>query len=618
MAAPSSIWWGGINGSGTRQGRIGVNISMSHSATSTTVYCDVWYGTRYRVHDSSNTFYCDWGTYANSSIGSRNIYTENNSGSGWSGDNEVYIVRWEKTYNRETYGTTQYFSARYTGIEYGGPSGSVTVSFNIPARDSYSISYNANGGNGAPGGQTKYYGYNIVLSNTKPTRTGYTFQGWGTSSGDTTVDYNPGATYTGNSNLTLYAIWKINTWTVKFDANGGTNAPASQTKTYGQTLKITTSKPTRTDYNFMGWGTSPDSTTVAYEAGGSYINDADITLYAIWEIAYIPPRVANLTADRCTSNGTLDDQGTYIKVAFSWQSDETISATSSYVQWLCGNINGSVERRYFTASEMSGTSGSVSVVVGDGLIDTEYVWSVTLHLADASGNNSFSAVVPTAIYIMDIRSGGKGIAFGEAAMEDGFDVNMEAKFKKEVSFIDMLNATDGEFTGSFATPWIITNPNGRPSFINHVALNNGYWLQAATAGNSAFTNILRMNSSNQVEFNWTSGGLKGRVFKSIWQGSCSKGGVITIPESPYYNSFLVQTVSTGEIGLIARADASLGEGFDHDISGVVISVAGGDIWVNAIRFNVKGTTWQLGDANARNLTTGATGNMVIGKIYGLL
>ena len=94
--------------------------------------------------------------------------------------------------------------------------------------------------------------------------------------------------------------------------------------------------------------------------------------------------------------------------------------------------------------------------------------------------------------------------------------------------------------------------------------------------------------------------------------------MITIPESPYYNSFLVQTVSTGEIGLIARADASLGEGFNNDISGVVISATGSDIWVNAIRFNVKGTTWQLGDANARNLTTGATGNIVIGKIYGLL
>ena len=73
--------------------------------------------------------------------------------------------------------------------------------------NSYTISYNANGGSGAPSSQTVKHDRYIVLSSTKPTRSGYIFQGWGTSASDTTADYQPGNGITGSGNLTLYAIW---------------------------------------------------------------------------------------------------------------------------------------------------------------------------------------------------------------------------------------------------------------------------------------------------------------------------------------------------------------------------------------------------------------------------
>lgn len=56
------------------------------------------------------------------------------------------------------------------------------------------VSYNANGGSGAPGTQTKVYGSVLTLSGSKPTRTGYTFQGWATSSGGG-VSYSSGSAY---------------------------------------------------------------------------------------------------------------------------------------------------------------------------------------------------------------------------------------------------------------------------------------------------------------------------------------------------------------------------------------------------------------------------------------
>lgn len=50
-------------------------------------------------------------------------------------------------------------------------------------------------------------------------------------------------------------------YTIRYDANGGTGAPSSQTKTYGYTLTLSSTKPTRTGYNFLGWSTSKTATS---------------------------------------------------------------------------------------------------------------------------------------------------------------------------------------------------------------------------------------------------------------------------------------------------------------------------------------------------------------------
>ncbi len=147
----------------------------------------------------------------------------------------------------------------------------------------YTISYNANGGSGAPGNQTKTHGTNLTLSSTKPTRDGYTFLGWATSAGATSAAYQPGGTYSANAAVTLYAVWKINTYTVAYNANGGSGAPGNQTKTYGTNLTLSTTTPTRTGYAFQGWATSASATSANYQPGATYSNNANVTLYAVWK-----------------------------------------------------------------------------------------------------------------------------------------------------------------------------------------------------------------------------------------------------------------------------------------------------------------------------------------------
>ncbi|SHJ62117.1 InlB B-repeat-containing protein [Parasporobacterium paucivorans] len=75
----------------------------------------------------------------------------------------------------------------------------------------HTIFYNANGGSGAPGNQTKTQGQQLFLSTMKPTRTGYTFKYWLASIGG---NYNPGQEYTHNQDggiVTMTAHWKDET-----------------------------------------------------------------------------------------------------------------------------------------------------------------------------------------------------------------------------------------------------------------------------------------------------------------------------------------------------------------------------------------------------------------------
>ena len=76
------------------------------------------------------------------------------------------------------------------------------------AKAEYTIHYNANGGTGAPADQIKYFCQNITLANQMPTREGYDFVGWGLNASANTVDYAPGATFSADQDLTLYAVWQ--------------------------------------------------------------------------------------------------------------------------------------------------------------------------------------------------------------------------------------------------------------------------------------------------------------------------------------------------------------------------------------------------------------------------
>lgn len=94
---------------------------------------------------------------------------------------------------------------------WSGHSSTASATISVPAKTSYSITYNANTGSGAPGSQTKWYGEALTLSTTTPKLEDYDFMGWSTTQstpGSGTATYTAGGSYTANSAATLYAVWK--------------------------------------------------------------------------------------------------------------------------------------------------------------------------------------------------------------------------------------------------------------------------------------------------------------------------------------------------------------------------------------------------------------------------
>lgn len=423
MLAPSNTEWGNIVGG---YGRLGISCTYpTQTATSTTLKVQVWFWSKYSCSDSSNTLYFDnTATSLSQAVtdqGSVSVNTTVASGDGWSTSNQQLLKEFTYTYTRSTVNQARYLCARLINVDRVGATMTVWAWASISALDHYTVTYNANGGSGAPSSQTKYYGKSLILSSTKPTRTGYTFQGWATSASGS-VAYAAGANYTTNAAATLYAVWTANTYTVQYNANGGTGAPGNQSKTYGVTLKLSSTKPTRTGYSFKGWGTSASASTVAYAAGANYTANAAVTLYAIWERSYTKPKIYNFTVERCDANGTLNDNGESVLVKFDWETTEA----DPYME-----INISGPGGLDDAIDGSGTSGSFSKIYGP--IDTESSYDIGVMVEDSGGDSTATRTLASMTFPLDVKSGGAGIAFGKAAELDGVaEFAYEGKFNKPV------------------------------------------------------------------------------------------------------------------------------------------------------------------------------------------
>lgn len=311
----------------------------------------------------------------------------------------------------------------------------------INPKTSYTVSYAANGGTGAPGAQTKWYGETLTLSGTKPTRTGYTFANWKATNGTT---YAAGGSYTANAATTMTAQWTANKYTVTFNQNGGSGmSPTTQQKTHDVTLALTTSKPSKSGYTFKGWATSEANAkagTPTYQPGGNYTGNAAITLWAVWELNHVAPSVPNTSVKviRCDEYGTANDEGTYAKVSFHWSvftgSPQYYNGSGTGYQTnkakTCTITVGTSPVIYTvtldaTHSQMSGTANDVVQVLGGTnpyAADSTYPVTITFSDDPPIGSSLTTTVrdtLPTTFFPMDFNADASALGFFMPAPNNG-------------------------------------------------------------------------------------------------------------------------------------------------------------------------------------------------------
>ena len=147
----------------------------------------------------------------------------------------------------------------------------------------YTVTYHANNGSGWSDTQSKTWGSSVNLYTTSWTKEGHVFLEWNTAADGSGTGYAAEEPYTAEADLTVYAIWAPNGFTVSYDANGGTGATESQVKTHGADLTLRANGFTPpAGKHFLEWNTAPDGSGTAYEAGGTYTANAAVTLYAVW------------------------------------------------------------------------------------------------------------------------------------------------------------------------------------------------------------------------------------------------------------------------------------------------------------------------------------------------
>lgn len=320
----------------------------------------------------------DYGMRASSGSGSVALNTSGNKASSGSGSfTGTYSISGNGSATKTITVTFENFNTDH------GDSATKNVTFDVtvPAWTSYTVSYNANGGSGAPSSQTKWKDQTLTLSSTKPTRTGYTFKGWALSKSDAdngTWYYQAGGTCGKNENLTLYATWEENKLTVNYYSNyadygtykgeslsvsASTNVKVhTQDFLYDNSYSSALSNVQNTSYLYLSrtgytptgyWGTSTSGGTLIdenadYSTGQALAQafgkslasgNASVNVYPQWQI-----NTYTIGYDGNGGHGSMDVQSVNWQETFSLFDNEFKREGYKFVGW---NAQREVDRKWY-------------------------------------------------------------------------------------------------------------------------------------------------------------------------------------------------------------------------------------------------------------------------------
>lgn len=399
----------------------------------------------------------------------------------------------------------------------------------------YTVSYNANNGTGAPSSQTKTQNVNLTLSNTAPTRSGYQFIGWNTSSNGTGTSYASGAIYSGNSNLTLYAQWK-QIFTISYSASGATGTPSSQTKLQGNAVTLSSTVPTKSGYTFNNWNTSSDGTGTSYAPGATYSADANATLYAQWKQVYtitynanggsgVPSNQTKTQGNSVTLSSTKPTRSGYKFVNWNtasngtgtvYNSGATYSANANvtlYAQWTPNTvlIKLSVNGGVLSSKSSFFESGGIIYLNGNNIISS-INYGETLSSDGLPDWNNTS-------YINVTKAASKASSGAEWKCLSGNCSKSTYNQTTAYSASDFCNLSSGDCTVTLGVNW--TSSTTATFFPNGGKFSTGaasYTMQATVGTKYQFSElpIPSISKSNCTLDGWYEGSTSGSIYRQYF------------------------------------------------------------------------------------------------------
>lgn len=258
--------------------------SPGTTATFTSKWKANKYTIKYNANGGSGTMSSQSATYDQNVTLNQNKFTKTGyTFLGWSEDSSA---------------TTPTYTDRQTVKNLSATNGATVNLYAVwhkNAVSTYLIRFNANGGSGYMSNMTCEVGKGYYLTKNAFTKSGYTFKGWATISGSSTVrytdqEYISDLTTTNGAAITLYAVWESNTknYTIRFNSNGGYGSMSDMTCTVGSTYQLTRNAFYKNGYSFVGWNTYSGATSVKYSDGEfvtdlSTTNGSVVNLYAVWK-----------------------------------------------------------------------------------------------------------------------------------------------------------------------------------------------------------------------------------------------------------------------------------------------------------------------------------------------
>ncbi|MCD7793183.1 MAG: InlB B-repeat-containing protein, partial [Oscillospiraceae bacterium] len=264
----------------------------------------------------------------------------------WQGTVQTLADKPLKTNSDNQYG---YWITKSGGASVIKPSTSLTVSFD------------ANGGSVSTSSKTVTSGsaYGDLPT---PTRSGYAFDGWYTSAGGGTK-VTSSTTVSQTSSHTLYAHWTQNTYTVTFDANGGSVSTSSKTVTSGSAYGDLPT-PTRDGYKFAGWYTAASGGTKITSSSTVSLS-GNQTLYAKWTSKSYTVTFnamfgsASFTSKTVTNGSTYGDLPTATRSGYEFAGWYTsASGGTKITSSTTVNLTGDITLYAHWTGATSGTSGN--------------------------------------------------------------------------------------------------------------------------------------------------------------------------------------------------------------------------------------------------------------------